>query len=317
MSGKVPGNSLSELSSMRKIEQKNLTRTIMKQPELGKKITELRKAKGLTQEELVEKCNINVRTIQRIESGDVTPRSYTVRTILAALEYDINTIAQEEPGMGRRIADRVNRFLLFNDENRQPEDFYKPDLRTAMLAGLIYFVVGFPEAAAEHFRYESDEIIFGKPVYTIIKLVVLLSFMIMQRGFIILGIIHKNYLLRVASYLLIFGNMLIIGYDIASVYYNSIEREFILGAEALTFGGIGIIYGMALFRLKDNIGDAARFAAIFEIIAGIFLITIVLSFIGLILLIPAEILGIVILYKGMMMAGKECPSSDQRTSSLI
>lgn len=38
----------------------------MKQPELGKRISELRKEKGLTQEELVEKCNINVRTIQRI-----------------------------------------------------------------------------------------------------------------------------------------------------------------------------------------------------------------------------------------------------------
>ena len=36
----------------------NFTTTIMKQPELGKKISELRKAKGLTQEELVEKCNI-------------------------------------------------------------------------------------------------------------------------------------------------------------------------------------------------------------------------------------------------------------------
>jgi transcriptional regulator with XRE-family HTH domain len=30
----------------------------MKQPELKKKISELRKDKGLTQEELVEKCNI-------------------------------------------------------------------------------------------------------------------------------------------------------------------------------------------------------------------------------------------------------------------
>ena len=36
----------------------------MKQPGLGKKILELRKQKGLTQEELVEICNINVRTIQ-------------------------------------------------------------------------------------------------------------------------------------------------------------------------------------------------------------------------------------------------------------
>ena len=35
----------------------------MKQPELGRKIAELRKARGLTQEELVEKGNLNVRTL--------------------------------------------------------------------------------------------------------------------------------------------------------------------------------------------------------------------------------------------------------------
>jgi transcriptional regulator with XRE-family HTH domain len=62
----------------------------MKQPELGRKISELRKAKGLTQEELVEKCNIGVRTIQRIEAGEVTPRIYTVKTIFAALDYDLS-----------------------------------------------------------------------------------------------------------------------------------------------------------------------------------------------------------------------------------
>jgi len=61
----------------------------MKQPELGKKIAELRKAKGLTQEELVEKCNLNVRTLQRIESGEVTPRSYTIKVIFAALDCNI------------------------------------------------------------------------------------------------------------------------------------------------------------------------------------------------------------------------------------
>ena len=61
----------------------------MKQPDLGKKIVELRKSKGLTQEELVEKCNINVRTLQRIESGEVTPRSYTIKTIFSALDCGI------------------------------------------------------------------------------------------------------------------------------------------------------------------------------------------------------------------------------------
>jgi transcriptional regulator with XRE-family HTH domain len=62
----------------------------MKQPDLGKRIAELRKAKGLTQDELVQKCNLNVRTLQRIESGEVTPRSYTMRLIFAALDYDIH-----------------------------------------------------------------------------------------------------------------------------------------------------------------------------------------------------------------------------------
>ena len=63
----------------------------MEQPELGKKIQELRKLKGLTQEELVERCNINVRTIQRIESGEVSPRSFTIKTILEVLGEDSKT----------------------------------------------------------------------------------------------------------------------------------------------------------------------------------------------------------------------------------
>ncbi len=61
----------------------------MKQPDLGKKISELRRAKGLTQGELAEKCNIGLRTIQRIESAEVTPRSYTVKLIFATLDYEI------------------------------------------------------------------------------------------------------------------------------------------------------------------------------------------------------------------------------------
>jgi transcriptional regulator with XRE-family HTH domain len=60
----------------------------MEQPNLGKRISELRKAKGLTQEELAEQCKISARTLQRIEAGAVAPRSYTVRVIFAALKED-------------------------------------------------------------------------------------------------------------------------------------------------------------------------------------------------------------------------------------
>ncbi len=62
----------------------------MQQPELGRKIAELRKAKGFTQEELVEQCHLNVRTLQRIEAGEVIPRSYTLKAISEVLEFRFN-----------------------------------------------------------------------------------------------------------------------------------------------------------------------------------------------------------------------------------
>ena len=73
-----------------KLNPKIVSNTMkMKQPDLGKKIAELRKAKGYTQEELVEKCNLSVRTLQRIESGEVVPRSHTIRVIFEALDYRV------------------------------------------------------------------------------------------------------------------------------------------------------------------------------------------------------------------------------------
>ena len=68
----------------------------MKQPKLGEKITQLRKQKGLTQEELIEKCNVSIRTIQRIEAGEVMPRSYTLKAILSVLEYDFKEIQYQD-----------------------------------------------------------------------------------------------------------------------------------------------------------------------------------------------------------------------------
>lgn len=69
----------------------------MDQPALGKKISELRKAKGMTQEELACKCKLNIRSLQRIESGEVYPRSYTIKAIFEALDYDLYEAEKIEP----------------------------------------------------------------------------------------------------------------------------------------------------------------------------------------------------------------------------
>ncbi|SKA13777.1 helix-turn-helix domain-containing protein [Sediminibacterium ginsengisoli] len=49
------------------------------------RLTELRKAAGLTQEEVAEKSGLTVRTIQRLESGSSVPRAYTLRKLGEAL----------------------------------------------------------------------------------------------------------------------------------------------------------------------------------------------------------------------------------------
>ncbi len=60
----------------------------MNQPDLGLKISELRQQKNLTQEQLAGYCEVSTRTIQRIESGEVEPRSFTRNSLSNSLEFD-------------------------------------------------------------------------------------------------------------------------------------------------------------------------------------------------------------------------------------
>ena len=64
----------------------------MERNSLGKQICDARIQQGLTQVELANKCRIDVRTIQRIESGSVSPRFYTIRLINEVLgtQFEMN-----------------------------------------------------------------------------------------------------------------------------------------------------------------------------------------------------------------------------------
>lgn len=60
----------------------------MKQPDLGIKVAELRLEKAMTQEKLAELCEVSTRTIQRIESGEVDPRTFTINRLNEVLGFD-------------------------------------------------------------------------------------------------------------------------------------------------------------------------------------------------------------------------------------
>jgi uncharacterized Tic20 family protein len=71
----------------------------------GGKISQLRKSRGITQEELSELARVNLRTIQRIESGDTEPRLTTLRALCNAMNANIEEVI--ETGL------QENRNILF------------------------------------------------------------------------------------------------------------------------------------------------------------------------------------------------------------
>lgn len=62
---------------------------------IAKKIVHYRKLKGITQEALAELTGLNVRTVQRIEAGEVDPRLYTLKSIADALQVNLEELLPE------------------------------------------------------------------------------------------------------------------------------------------------------------------------------------------------------------------------------
>lgn len=83
----------------------------MNQKETGLKVAELRNKKGLTQEELAAGTNISIRTIQRIEKGEVKARKYTLKILSEALGYDLLSNSNSKDFSGWIIAIHLSNFI--------------------------------------------------------------------------------------------------------------------------------------------------------------------------------------------------------------
>ncbi|SHN31920.1 helix-turn-helix domain-containing protein [Mucilaginibacter sp. OK098] len=62
---------------------------------LSQKIFAARNKKGITQEELAGLMKVSVRTIQRIESGESSPRKYTLKAVAEALDLSFEELSLE------------------------------------------------------------------------------------------------------------------------------------------------------------------------------------------------------------------------------
>jgi len=86
---------------------------------IGKKISETRKSKGLTQEELAELSKVNLRTIQRIENNESEPRGKTLILICEVLDIDIeDLINRKKQTEGNINSNLVHGFILASKGKR-------------------------------------------------------------------------------------------------------------------------------------------------------------------------------------------------------
>lgn len=274
----------------------------MKQPELGQKIAHIRKQKNLTQEELEERCHVSVRTIQRIEAGEVTPRSSTIKILMAALDHDLEEIMQEQSANQSWLK---KSFLIDFNANQSKE--VKAVLQTAWIAGVIYFVLGLIDTGMDYVNLTEAMDVTQLIFFTAVKVSVFSSYFLFMRGFVALGQLFNNYLLKVSSYLMIATFLVFNAFDIFEAF-NHLEEElylYIQSGFAMTFGAIGIFLGVAFWKLQDGMGRLAAVAGVFELLIGLFLLTVILFFLSLVLLIPATIVEIVLLYKAYELVSEE------------
>lgn len=260
----------------------------MQQPELGRQLAALRKQRNLTQEELVEKSNVSVRTIQRIEAGEVLPRTITVKILLEALGENYETFLTKFT----QVMD--NEKTITTNANRNK-------LLLGALAGAIYLIAEIILSAMDisWMTSKRDWQFTENAIYTTLSALMAISFAFFARGFIVLSNIFENTLLKAIAYVLIVaiaGKAIL---DVISLSVEDVESLWLpYAAVSVIFGSLGIVFGVSLIRLQDGMGEMCRIAGILEIIIGIMFITVVLFFIAYVILIPAVVLEILILYRG-------------------
>jgi transcriptional regulator with XRE-family HTH domain len=269
----------------------------MQQPELGKNLTALRKEKNLTQEELVEKSHVSVRTIQRIEAGEVLPRMSTVKILLEALGESFESFSNKPT-------------QVMEPQNTLPS-VSRNTLLIAALAGAVYLVTEIILQTMDIAWFVGNQE-WGfslNAIYIGLTVAMITAFVLFARGFIALGTLFENSLLKATSYMLVVAVAGVGILDITSVLMGEVESLWpAYAAAAVLFGALCIAFGVSLIRLQDSMGEVSRIAGVLEILTGCLLVTVVLFFIAAITMIPAVVVEILVLYRGYEYLSKPGPA---------
>ena len=109
----------------------------IKQPELGQRLHDTRVGLGMTQQELREKSHVSVRTIQRIESGAVIPRTVTIKILLKALGENVEDWYNPKTSHQNMTFGTFKNIVFL----KTSESALKEALFPAWVAGIVYLLL--------------------------------------------------------------------------------------------------------------------------------------------------------------------------------
>ncbi len=264
----------------------------MQQPELGQQLLTLRKQKNLTQEELVEKSHVSVRTIQRIEAGEVIPRLSTIKILWHALGEDYKPETKSVPDMS------TNTF----ENTRQQQH-----LLMAVIAGALYLAFEITLTAMDFSMFNDSHPLRPTTQIAYIALTAGMAFCyaLFAYGFVLLGRLFENKLLPVAAVLMAVVVAATGVLDVSMLGTQRWEQLTVAYAIAAVVVGVcSLVFGIALLQLQDGMGGLAKVAGVLEMVLGCALITVVLFLVAFVAMIPATVVEILLLYRGYEYLGK-------------
>lgn len=251
--------------------EKTFTTYFMKQPELGNKISAIRNQKGITQKELSEAGNIDIRTLQRIESGEVTPRLSTLKLIAGALSTDFN---------------------VFNGNEEKVAGFVSADVLLALvftgMACLFSWILFSPIGPKNDF-FSAVNLLVGI-VYTI-------TGVFFYYGFHLIGKMRENRLMQYGAFIILVTLPLFLISVLITTEFSF--AKYISHLIVILSGINSIVFGIGLLKAGSQNAILYRGAGILQmLIAPFFIIPIpALSIVGCWLSIPFMLMLVAILYR--------------------
>lgn len=271
----------------------------MKQPALGQKILELRQQKGLTQEELVEQCNISVRTIQRIEAGETMPRVYTIKTILSALDRDLDDLKTDTA-----FETQVKKAMLIEIDGTKDVSFLIKQLHIGWITGILSMAAFIFEFIDDFYFVTNQSFYFGKMFSLVLGIFSIIFFGLFMRSFILISNLFKHSFLKIVSAVFLVSNTLLAGYALIDLEFSILPFEAYALMYTVFFGIMSLFFGYALYKLK-GLGELPKISGIVQMILGGMMVTIVLGIIAGPLSILAQGINVILILKSIDLIKKQ------------